>query len=187
MAEMRVELRGFDTPVGVLRRLEKNLENLTPLKRKLGEIVREAIKGYIKEGGTPDGDFAPTFDKYAKLEGKGHDRPLWWTGDLYNSIVDALTSHGVAVGSTEPYAPWVLLADGSTARHYAREEVNGQWVSRGQVIERASSFTPMQPGFVPRKTVIQKREALRLFMEDVANLLKWLEQDLLIGATSARA
>lgn len=195
MLELRINPKGLDEPLKVLGRLEQNLHNLTPIKRKLGEIVREAIQGYIERGGTYEkqgGEIWPATDfKYAELEGKGHRRPLYWTGDLYHSIVDRLTAAGVAVGSPLPYAPWVMLA-GQTAeysqeRSYSREVRAGNWVPRGAVIERSGGFAARGSGFRAYHTTYQRREVLRLFGEDVRELLLWMDAELFGGRASVSA
>lgn len=190
MIGVEVRLAGFAAPLAMLERIDANLENMDPMREKLGVIVRDAIKSYIELGGTYDKTggviFPPTDWRYSQLEGKGHQRPLYWTGELYHSIVYALNSAGVSVGSPLDYAPYVLLADGSTPRHYARETVDGQWVPGGQVVEMNSvSLMLVDPGFKQHTTVIQRRDALHVFIEDVQALLAWFDSAVLQGAASA--
>ena len=191
--DVSIRLSGFDAPIEMLQRIDRNLDNLDPMKRALGHIVAEAIRSYIELGGTYDktgGDvFAPTDSAYAALEGKGHQRPLYWTGDLYNSIHEVLTSYGVAVGSDLDYAPWVMLADGVSQRKYAREEVNGQWIPRGSVVEltSGSAFVAAGSGFKPYATVIQRRDVLAVFVEDLEALLRWFDDEVLQGVVHAFA
>lgn len=180
MASLEIRLTGFDEVIALLERIDRNFDNLDPMKRAFGEIVREAIQSYIELGGTYErvggSVMPPTNWAYAELEGKGHQRPLFWTGDLYHSIVYALTAQGVEVGSDLDYAPWVMLADGYTPRHYARELVNSHWVPRGAVIEGGGGFAALPPGFVKYQTTIQKRDVLEIFDEDAAALLDWFER-----------
>lgn len=123
-------------PLKFLSALEKRLSRKRDLLQKFAQIVAWNVRKYIEEGGTPEGKFPDTGPGVVALEGKGHFRPLVWTGDLLKSIKWAISGDEAYVGSPLKYSEAVRKGGRRQFRRKVYEDWGGQrWVPGGVVYE----------------------------------------------------
>lgn len=168
----------FSQPAAFAARLNAVLGDMSGVRQRVGSIVVDSIRQYMEAGRTPDGPIASTGLRYARLMGKGTNRPLIWTGELLRSIHYRLRLNGVQVGSDLDYAADVL-AGRSVRIRYAREERDGRWVEGGTVFRDPSSFAGLPSGFRAYTTRLKARNVFYVTDDDVAELVSWIEREVI--------
>jgi phage gpG-like protein len=176
----------FKAPMQFLTALEKRLSNKRDLLMKLAQIVTWNVRKYIEEGGTPEGKFDETGPGVVALEGKGHFRPLIWTGDLLRSITYVMSGDAAYVGSPLKYAENVRKGGFRQFRRKVYEDWGGmRWIPGGVVYENgirygsAGTFnngisTGIKPWMQDYGMMTSERNYLVVTQQDADDLMSYL-------------
>lgn len=94
----------FGDIAGGLRRLLERTEGLEPVMQEAAEYMVRSVKNRFRTRTGPDGERWPGLAE-ATIEIKGHDRPLFLSGELLRSIdVEDVSDRGFSVWTEDPKA-----------------------------------------------------------------------------------
>lgn len=118
MFSVTVSQSGLPQMAAFTHGLSDALNDSLWLNQQVGEAVAQNIREIdFPSGGNPLQQWEPTWPDMADAEGKGHNRPLIWKGELAGSIKAVADMTGVDVGSPLAYARHMLRGRRSGGPH----------------------------------------------------------------------